>query len=33
MELPDRAKDQGDRLSASSTEDGRYRLLIEAVTD
>src|SRR5436305_1442662 len=33
MELPDRPKDEGDRLAASSTEDGRYRLLIEAVTD
>ena len=25
--------EQSDRLSASLTEDGRYRLLIEAVTD
>jgi PAS domain S-box-containing protein len=33
MELPDPAKDQGDRLSSSLTEDRRYRLLIEAVTD
>jgi PAS domain S-box-containing protein len=33
MELPDRPKDDHDRLSASLTEDGRYRLLIEAVTD
>jgi PAS domain S-box-containing protein len=33
VESTDRAMDQDGRLSASQTEDERYRLLIEAVTD
>jgi PAS domain S-box-containing protein len=33
IDAGDGATDQDDRLVASSTDDGRYRLLIEAVTD